>query len=173
MSVTRHVTVRDAIVGTLVVVACLGSSAPVAAAQDPVTDVATSVVLDPTTFAPAVLFYLAAKYDWDTSQRLFALGYVEQNRRFTVSGRPNDLPVSYWEGLRRIRRMSLLQLRASAANNLAAEVLERTLATRYPAHRRWWTTLKWVEKVAFAALLASQTSMPHLRQGIRNKRTAG
>src|SRR6188508_1881535 len=71
-------------------------------------DVTKAVVFDPTTYAPATLSYTSMKLDWDSSQTLFRNGWIEQNHRFTVSGRANDLPVSHADGNKRIRRMALL-----------------------------------------------------------------
>ena len=96
-------------------------------------DVTKAVILDPTTYAPAVLSYSSMKMDWDSSQPLFRNGWVEQNRRFTISGRPNDLPVSYAEGNKRIRQMALMHLQESLVNNVAANVFERVLAEQIPA----------------------------------------
>ena len=98
-------------------------------------DVTKAVVLDPTTYAPATLTYTSMKMDWDSSQTLFRNGWVEQNHRFTISGRPNDLPLSYADGNKKIRNMALLHLQESLINNTAANVFERVLAERYPQHR--------------------------------------
>ena len=70
-----------------------------------------------------VISYEAIQQDWKTSQVLFANGWVEQNPRFTVSGRANDVPVSYEEGTRRIRRAALTVLQYSAANNVGTPSL--------------------------------------------------
>ena len=91
-------------------------------------DITKSVVLDPTTYAPATLSYTSMRMDWNSSQPLFRNGWVEQNRRFTMSGRPNDMPVSYAEGNNRIRHMALLHLQESIVNNAAANIFERVLA---------------------------------------------
>ena len=96
-------------------------------------DVTKAVVFDPTTYAPATLSYTSMKMDWDSSQTLFRNGWVEQNHRFTVSGRPNDLPVSYGDGNKKIRHMALLHLQESIINNTAANVFERVLAEQIPA----------------------------------------
>src|SRR4030095_16247823 len=77
----------------------------VATAQDQprsnvVLDVAKAVVLDPTTYAPATFSYTSLRMDWKTSQTLFQQGWLEQNQRFTVSGRPNDTPISFEAGNR-------------------------------------------------------------------------
>src|SRR5580765_291644 len=56
------------------------------------------VIFDPTTYAPALIAYDATMRDWKTSQPLFRAGYMELNERFTVSGLPRDVPVSYEVG---------------------------------------------------------------------------
>jgi hypothetical protein len=132
-------------------------------------DVTRAVVLDPTTYAPATLSYTSMKLDWDTSQPLFRHGWVEQNHRFTISGRPNDRPVSYAEGSRRIRRMALLHLQESLINNVAANVFERVLAERYPQHRKLFKVLSWVERIAFASYVSYVASASHFRQAERNR----
>src|SRR5688572_15871656 len=70
-------------------------------------DVARAALIDPTTYAPALISYHAIRQDWKTSQILFANGWLEQNPRFTLSGRVNDVPVSYHEGTKRIRTAAL------------------------------------------------------------------
>src|SRR5215510_14293311 len=92
--------------------ALLLGSAVVAVAQDraerPFTiDVLTRVVLDPTTYAPAALAYDSTMRDWRSSQTFFQHGFFESNARFTVSGLPNDVAVSYGAGQRIIRADAL------------------------------------------------------------------
>ena len=58
------------------------------------------VVFDPTTYAPAVIAYDGTMRDWNTSQPFFRHGYNERNERFTLSGLPNDRPLSYEVGQR-------------------------------------------------------------------------
>jgi len=132
-------------------------------------DVTKAVVFDPTTYAPATLTYTSMKMDWDSSQTLFRNGWVEQNHRFTVSGRPNDLPVSYAEGNRKIRNMALLHLQESLINNTAANVFERVLAGRYPQHRTFFKVLSWVERIAFASYVSYAASANHFKQAERNR----
>lgn len=132
-------------------------------------DVTKAVVFDPTTYAPAALSYSSMKMDWDSSQTLFRNGWVEQNRRFTISGRPNDLPVSYAEGNRRIRRMALLHLQESLVNNAAANIFERVLAAKYPQHRKLFKVLSWVERIGFASYVSYMASANHFRQTERNR----
>jgi hypothetical protein len=135
-------------------------------------EVTKGVVFDPTTYAPATLSYTSMKMDWDSSQTLFQHGWVEQNHRFTISGRPNDVPVSYGEGNKRIRRMALLHLQESLINNVAANVFERVLAERYPEHRKLFKVLSWVERIAFASYVSYVASASHFKQTERNRQLA-
>jgi len=135
-------------------------------------DVTKAVVFDPTTYAPATLSYTSMKMDWESSQALFRNGWVEQNHRFTLSGRPNDLPVSYAEGNKRIRQMALLHLQESLINNVAANVFERVLAEKYPQHRKVFKVLSWVERIAFASYVSYVASSSHFKQTERNRQLA-
>jgi hypothetical protein len=134
--------------------------------------VARGVLLDPTTYAPALLSYESMRHDWKTSQVLFANGWVEQNARFTISGKTNDVPVSYREGMRRIRADGLTVLQSSVINNVGAQVAERLLVNRYPHRKRLIRTLSWAERIAFASILAYRNSADHLKQAATNRRTA-
>lgn len=135
-------------------------------------DVTKAVVFDPTTYAPATLSYTSMKLDWVSSQPLFRNGWVEQNRLFTVSGRPNDLPISFADGNRKIRTMALLHLQESIINNVAANVFERVLAEKYPQHRKLFKVLSWVERIAFASYVSYAASANHFKQTERNRQLA-
>lgn len=148
------------------------ASAQAEADSNIVWDVTKAVVFDPTTYAPATLSYTSMKMDWNSSQPLFRNGWVEQNRLFTLSGRANDLPVSYAEGNKRIRRMALLHLQESLINNVAANVFERVLADKYPQHRKLFKVLSWVERIAFASYVSYVASASHFQQTERNRQLA-
>jgi len=135
-------------------------------------DVTKAVVFDPTTYAPATLSYTSMKMDWNSSQTLFRNGWVEQNHRFTISGRPNDIPVSFGDGNKRIRHMALLHLQESIINNTAANLFERVLAEKYPQHRKLFKVLSWVERVAFASYVSYAASANHFKQTERNRQLA-
>ena len=135
-------------------------------------DVAKSVAFDPTTYAPASLSYTSMKMDWESSQPLFHNGWVEQNHRFTVSGRPNDKPVSFGDGNRKIRQMALIHLQESVINNVAANVFERVLAEKYPQHRKLFKALSWVERIAFSSYVSYLASASHFKQAERNRQLA-
>ena len=135
-------------------------------------DVARAVLIDPTTYAPALISYEAVRHDWKTSQVLFAHGWLEQNPRFTVSGRPNDVPVSYDEGTRRIHTATLVVIQYSVLNNVSVGVAERLLIKRYPERKTLIRTMSWIERIAFASILAYNNSADHLRQASTNRRLA-
>jgi len=135
-------------------------------------DVTKAVLFDPTTYAPATLAYTSMKMDWDSSQTLFRNGWLEQNQRFTITGRPNGLPGSYEEGNKRIRQMALLHLQESLVNNAAANIFERVLANKYPQHRKLFKVLSWTERIAFASYVSYMVSANHFRQDERNRQLA-
>jgi hypothetical protein len=135
-------------------------------------DVARAVLVDPTTYAPALISHESMRQDWNTSQVLFTHGWLEQNRRFTISGRANDVPLGYSEGMSRIRGAALTVLRDSAVNNLSTGIIERLLVARYPDRKNLIRALSWVERIAFAALLTYGNSADHLRQASSNRRLA-
>jgi hypothetical protein len=140
--------------------------------SSPLWDVTKSVVLDPTTYAPAIFSYTSMKMDWETSQPLFRNGWVEQNHRFTVNGRPNAVPVSFEDGNKKIRHMALMHLQESVVNNLAANVFERVLVRKYPQHRKLFKTLSWVERIAFSSYMSYLASANHFKQAERNRQLA-
>ncbi len=126
------------------------------------------VVLDPTTYAPAVVAYDATMRDWQSSQLFFQKGYFEQNERFTLTGRPNDVPMSYAAGRSRILSDALINLQMSLVNNVADQVFERMLATRFPEHRKLVRTLGWIERISFASYMSNRLSAAHYRQASEN-----
>ena len=135
-------------------------------------DVTKAVVFDPTTYAPATLSYTSMKLDWNSSQPLFRNGWVEQNQRFTLSGRPNDVPVSFVDGNKQIRNMALMHLQESIVNNAAANIFERVLANKYPQHRTLFKILSWSERIAFASYVSYYASAQHFKQAERNRQLA-
>lgn len=86
-------------------------------------DVTRGVLLDPTTYTPATLAYTAQRLDWKSSQVFFEHGWLEQNGLFTVSGRSNDVPISYRAGVRVIRANALSMLRASVVRYVSSRSL--------------------------------------------------
>jgi hypothetical protein len=145
------------------------------AAQDwpsPAWAIFKQVVFDPTTYAPAVVSYAAERLDWQSSQVFFQHGFLEANAQFTVSGRPDDTPVSYAAGNRIIVDNALRDLAASAFNNTLDRIIERVLIRRYPNHEKLLRTVGWIERVTFATTLATVQSAQHWRQWRGNERLA-
>jgi hypothetical protein len=135
-------------------------------------EVASRVALDPTTYGPTVVVYTARQLDWSSSQALFTHGYLEANPRYTVSGRPNDAPIGYAAGNRRIARETLGLFGWSAANNATAATIEGLLIRRTPRHRRLIRTLGWIERTAFASYWGYRLSKPRFEQWRANERVA-
>ena len=137
-----------------------------------IADVITRVVLDPTTYAPAAVAYDANMRDWRTSQPFFQHGFYESNARFTVSGLPNDVAISYGAGQRIIRADALESLKRSAVNNVAEQIIERVLVNKYPNHRKFIRAVGWAQRISFASFKAYRLSAPHYRQAAQNARLA-
>jgi hypothetical protein len=140
--------------------------------RSPIGDTVKSVIFDPTTYAPAIIAYDATMRDWKTSQPFFRAGYIEHNERFTLSGRPNDVPMSYGDGQRLILTDALVNLQMSVINNVADQLFERMLLTRFPEHRKVVRTLGWIERVTFASYMSYQLSAQHYRQATMNAQRA-
>ena len=171
MRAIRQRTSRAALCGLLVSWFVMTSG--LASAQDQpkskvVLDVAKAIVFDPTTYAPAALAHTSRRMDWKTSQTLFRQGWLEHNHLYTVSGKPDDAPISFDAGNRQIARMALMQLQESFVNNVSAQIFERVLADKYPQHRRLFNTLGWVERIGFASYASYLASVNHFKQSQRN-----
>lgn len=143
--------------------------APSAFAQDQdhaslVPDVVTRVILDPTTYAPAVVAWVATDLDWRSSQIFFQNGWFESNARFTVSGRGNDTAIGYAAGNRTILIDAIANLRFSVINNVADQAIERLLIRRHPTHRKLIRTIGWIERSVMASYLSYRLSARHFRQ---------
>lgn len=132
-------------------------------------DVTKRVVLDPTTYAPALIGYDSTMRDWNSSQPFFRNGFVEHNARFTISGRPDDMALAYGVGRRRILSDALVTLETSAVNNITDSIFERVLAERYPNHRRLIRVMGWIEKGTFASYMSYRLSAAHYRQWQQNE----
>ena len=135
-------------------------------------DVFTRVVADPTTYTPALLGFDATMRDWNSSQPFFQHGFHERNERFTISGLPNDAPVSYGAGRRIIVADALMSLERSVVNNLTDQIIERILVERYPNHRKLVRTLGWAQRVSFASFKSYRLSVGHYRQARENEELA-
>src|SRR5581483_11806326 len=155
----------------LISIVSSGLPASVAAQTDdrPVAwSVARQVLIDPSTYVPATVSAAAKLWDWRTSQVLFANGWVEQNPRFTRSGLPYDVPISYGDGRQQIMMQSLGLLEACAAHNVAVAVVERVLITQHPGHRKLIRTLGWIERAGVGGYLTYIQSANHFRQAQKN-----
>jgi hypothetical protein len=149
----------------------------VAGAQDEhrsnvVIDLTKAVLLDPTTYAPATLSYTSQRMDWKSSQALFNAGWLEHNSRYTLSGRPDDKPLSFEAGNSQIRRDALAHLQESVVNNLSAQIFERALTQKYPEHRKLLKTLSWVERISFSSYVGYLASVDHFKQVPKNQAAA-
>jgi hypothetical protein len=158
-----------AIVALLVMLA----SSPVAAqpreTASVVTGVVRDVLLDPTTYAPAIISWSATRLDWQSSQVFFQNGAFEHNPNFTVSGVGDDTAVGYGTGNHQILMDAMANLQFSVVNNVSSRVVERVLLPRFPSHRRLVRTVGWIERSAMASYLTYQLSASHLRQWQENK----
>jgi hypothetical protein len=119
-----------------------------------------------------VVVYTARQLDWSSSQAVFKYGYLEANARYTTTGLPNDTPVAYAVGNRRIARDTVGLLGRSVANNAACAVIERILIERAPRHRRLIRTLGWIERASFASHWSYRLSVRHFDQWRDNERLA-
>jgi len=130
---------------------------------------AAAIALDPTTYAPAVAFYVSARMDWSSSQPLFRNGFLEANPVFTISGRPMDVALSYGAGNRRILNDAFVTLELSAMNNLIDRVSVLALSERFPQHRTLIRRLGLVERITVASLTSYELSAAHLQQWRTNR----
>ena len=135
-------------------------------------DTAKAVAFDHTTYAPAFLYYGSTRLDWSSSQVFFRHGILEHNERFTISGRPDDVPISYGAGNRMILMDTLTILQMSAVNNVTNNLIERVLIARYPRHRQLLRTLGWIERTGFASYWSYRLTAGHYRQWRANERGA-
>jgi hypothetical protein len=156
----------------LLLAAPLAAQAETSPAPPVVKTIALKVALDPTTFAPAALAYAGQRMDWASSQPLFRMGYIEANPRFTISGRPNSIPISEADGYAKIRRQALTQLALSAARNAAVVAITEVAAARYPEYAKLIRRLSLVERIALGAIVSYVGIVPHLKQTRVNRRLA-
>ena len=163
--------------------AMLLASTTSASAQDQGTDdsrerssflleTAKAIAFDQTTYAPAFLYYGTTRLDWNSSQVFFQHGILEHNERFTISGRPDDVAISYGAGNKMILMDTLTILQMSAVNNVTNSLIERVLIARYPRHRKFFRTLGWIERTGFASYWSYRLSAGHYRQWRANERVA-
>jgi hypothetical protein len=137
-----------------------------------VTSVFKGVILDPTTYAPALISYDATMRDWNTSQPFFQNGYVERNARFTLTGRSYDSPVSYGVGRNQITKDTLTAFGVSAVQNTASRMVEQVLMSKFPNHRKAVKAIGWMQRIAVASAMSYQLSADHYRQATLNAQRA-
>jgi hypothetical protein len=137
-----------------------------------VPDLIKSVLFDPTTYVPAIVAWESTRLDWQTSQVFFQHGFLEQNARFTVSGRANATAVGYGAGNRLILTDALVNVGGSVANNVTDRLIERGLLRRYPTHRTLIRAIGWVERGAVASYVSYLQSASHWRQWQENQLSA-
>ena len=130
----------------------------------------TRVLKDPTTYALPPVVYTAHRLDWDSSQKLFAHGYLEANPDFTVTGRVDDIPISHAAGKRRILRYSASMIGRSALNNGICALVERRLIEKAPHRRRLIRTLGWIERGVATAYWSYRLTHNQVRQWRDNER---
>ncbi len=152
----------------------LASSAS-AQEQDPapvLPGVVKAVLLDPTTYAPAIVAWEATRLDWRSSQIFFQNGWSEHNAGFTRSGQADGTAIGYAAGNRQIALDALANLRLSVVNNVSSRLAERLLIRRFPSHRTLIRRLAWIERIAVASFRTYRLSAGHLRQWKENERFA-
>jgi hypothetical protein len=165
------------------VLALVGAlSATTARAQEPSTQNPESrslfgstikaTLLDPTTYAPAGVLYGSMLLDWKSSQPFFEQGFVEQNARYTMSGFPNDVPVSYETGKRLIARDALAAVPPMILNNSLSHMMERVLIEHHPEHAKLLRVLAVIQRVSLSAYISYRLSAGHFRQWQTNERLA-
>jgi hypothetical protein len=131
-----------------------------------------SVLFDPTSYVPAIVAWESTRLDWQSSQVFFQHGFLEQNPRFTVSGRANSSAVGYAAGNRLIVTDAVVNLAGSIANNVTERLIERGLLRRYAAHRTLVRAVGWIERGAVASYVSYVQSAGHLRQWQDNQLSA-
>jgi hypothetical protein len=165
-------TAWPATVFALLVVLASPASAQEQASAPLLTGVVKAVILDPTTYAPAIVAWEATRLDWRSSQVFFRLGWTEHNARFTTSGLRDDTAIGYAAGNRMITMDAFGNLRLSAVNNFSSRLVERLLIRRYPTRGRLVRTLGWIERTALASYWTYRLSADHFRQWQENERRA-
>ena len=150
----------------------LAAAAPLWADPSVIGHAIKATMLDPTTFAPAAFTYDGTMRDWNKSQVFFRNGFVEQNARFTRSGRSGDVAISYGAGRNQILRDSLSVLAVSAVHNFGTQLIQQGLRERFPEHRKLVSLLGWIERSAVASAMSIALAGPHYRQAGENARMA-
>jgi len=160
------------------IVVCLAASASAQDAREAQSipslslDAVKQTLVDPTTYAPAGMLYVSSRLDWNSSQVFFAHGDLEENPRYTITGLPHDAPLDYGVGNKMLLTDALSVASVSFANNAITHFTVDALTIRNPEHRKLWTTLGWIERVAVATSLSYFLSVQHFEQWQQNERVA-
>jgi hypothetical protein len=128
------------------------------------------VFKDPTTYALPPIVYAAHRLDWDSSQKLFAHGYLEANPKFTLTGNVDDLPISHAAGNRRILRYSASMVGRSVLNNSICAIVERRMIERHPQKRKLIRALGWIERGLVTAYWSYRLTHNQVAQWQDNER---
>ena len=136
------------------------------------TGVVKAVILDPTTYAPAIVAWEATRLDWRSSQVFFQLGWTEHNARFTTSGLGDDTAIGYAAGNRKIAMDALANLRLSVVNNFSSRLVERLLIRRYPTRARSFVPSAGSSESRSRRYWTHRLSADHFRQWQENERRA-
>jgi hypothetical protein len=176
MLARQHFSLRLVATYTIVAALVLFNAQFVSAQEDnrpsAFANVVKGVVFDPTTYAPALIGYHATMMDWNTSQPFFQRGFVEHNARFTVTGQPDDTPVSYTVGRKQIFKDAAAAFGVAAAQNASSRIVEQALLARYPEHRKVVKTIGWIQRITVASLMSYHLGAPHYRQSQINVQRA-
>ena len=124
--------------------------------------------LDGMTYVTPALLAVSSFGDWNSSQRWFKAGYRETNYRLTISGKPNDIPVSYGEG-RKIIIVDTIKIAGwSFAINAGSRGLERVLVRHFPDKKREVKIFTRVARTAASGYAAWYFSKDHFGKWIEN-----
>ncbi len=157
---------RVTVVALMMLVASSSVSAQVQDHASFVPDVVKNVILDPTTYAPAIVAWTATHLDWPSSQIFLQNGSVEHHARFTVNGRGDDTTIGYASGNRQIVADAIANLQLSLVDNVSARVVQRLLMPRYPHHR---TLLRTIGEKCDGVVWSYRQSAGHFRQWRANQ----
>lgn len=123
---------------------------------------------DPTTYVTPSLYLHSAHQDWSSSQPYFRAGWLESNPRFTISGQPDSIPVSYEDGEEIIRRDAIQHLAISYIHNTTSRFFQSALERHYPSHKKLIHWVGLMERIGFCSFNAYIYSHQHYHQAHLN-----
>jgi len=159
----------------LACVTLLWSTAASAQTSEPsssISRILKAVGRDPVTYTPVVMKFTAMSLDWESSQIFFRHGFVEHNERYTVSGRPDDVPISHAAGRRKLAMDSLTLLARTVPQSLAERATERLLVRVFPQHKKAMVVAGRAIRILGASYMSYTTSRANIRRWQRNERLA-